>query len=70
MTYETSASNLQHLAIRMLSQTCSSSRCERNWSMIEYIHSKKRNRLEHQRFNDLVYVHCNLRLKQKYFSFL
>jgi hypothetical protein len=70
MTYGTSAPNLQHLAIRVLSQTCSSSGCERNWSMFEHIHSKKINRLEHQRLNDLVYVHCNLKLKQKYFSFL
>ncbi|XP_061958962.1 uncharacterized protein LOC133680161 [Populus nigra] len=31
MTYGTSAPNLQQLAIRVLSQTCSSSGCERNW---------------------------------------
>jgi len=43
MTYGTSAPNLQQLAIRVLSQTCSSSGCERNWSMFEHIHSKKRN---------------------------
>jgi hypothetical protein len=70
MTYGTSALNLQHLAIRVLSQTCSSSGCERNLSIFEHIHSKKRNRLEHQKLNDLIYVHCNLRLKEKYFSFL
>jgi hypothetical protein len=69
MTFGTSASNLQHLAIQVLSQTCSSSGCERNWRMFEHIHSKKRNRLEHQKLNDLVYVHSNLRLKQKYFLF-
>jgi steroid 5-alpha reductase family enzyme len=67
MTFGTSASNLQHLAIRVLSQTCSSSGW--NWRIFEHIHSKKRNRLEHQRLNDLVYVHSNLRLKQKYFLF-
>ncbi|KAL1309254.1 hypothetical protein AAHE18_17G164400 [Arachis hypogaea] len=59
--------NLQKLAIRVLSQTCSSSGCERNWSIFEHIHSKKRNRLEHQKLNDLVYVHYNLRLQQRYF---
>ncbi|MCL7043806.1 hypothetical protein MKW94_016597 [Papaver nudicaule] len=57
--------NLQKLAIRILSQTCSSSGCERNWSVFDRIHSKKRNRLEHQRLNDLVFVHYNLRLKTR-----
>ncbi|CAA3006185.1 uncharacterized protein LOC111412634 [Olea europaea subsp. europaea] len=46
MCYGCSATNLQTLAIRVLSQTCSSSGCERNWSIFEQIHSKKRNRLE------------------------
>lgn len=36
---------LQKLAVRILSQTCSSSGCERNWSVFEKIHNKKRNRL-------------------------
>lgn len=62
-----STPNLQKLAIRILSQTSSSSGCERNWSVFERIHTKKRNRLEHQRLNDLVYVHYNLRLKNRHF---
>lgn len=33
--------------------------------MFEHIHSKKRNRLEHQKLNDLVYVRYNLRLQQR-----
>ncbi|XP_073021727.1 uncharacterized protein [Primulina eburnea] len=49
-----SAPNMQNLAIKILSQTSSSSGCERNWSVFERIHTKKRNRLEHQRLNDLV----------------
>eukprot|EP00253_Pinus_taeda_P029528 PITA_29528 len=53
---------LQKLAIRILSQTCSSSGCERNWSVFEKIHNKKRNRLESQRLNDMVYIYYNLRL--------
>eukprot|EP00253_Pinus_taeda_P011626 PITA_11626 len=53
---------LQKLAIRILSQTCSSSGCECNWSVFEKIHNKKRNRLETQRLNDMVYVYYNLRL--------
>ncbi|XP_071935227.1 uncharacterized protein [Coffea arabica] len=56
---------LQKLAIKLLSQTSSSSGCERNWSVFERIHTKKRNRLEHQRLNDLVYIHYTLRLKNR-----
>lgn len=37
---------LQKLAVRVLGQTCSSSGCERNWSVFEKIHSKKRNKLK------------------------
>jgi hypothetical protein len=37
---------LQKLVVRVLSQTCSSSGCECNWSVFEKIHSKKRNMLE------------------------
>ncbi|CAN1729824.1 hypothetical protein LINPERHAP1_LOCUS735 [Linum perenne] len=53
---------LQNIAIKLLSQTASSSGCERNWSVFERIHTKRRNRLEHKRLSDLVFVHCwNLR---------
>ncbi|CAL0320144.1 unnamed protein product [Lupinus luteus] len=64
-SYGCGAPNLQQLAIRILSQTCSASGCERNWSVFEHIHSKKRNRLEHQKLNDLVYVRYNLHLQQR-----
>eukprot|EP00253_Pinus_taeda_P012842 PITA_12842 len=62
-SYGERAPNLQKLAIRILSQTCSSSRCERNWSVFEKIYAKKRNRLEFAHLNDLVYVHYNIRLR-------
>ena len=55
---------LQRFAIRVFSQTCSASRCERNWSVFEHIHTKKRNRLEQKRLNDLVFVQYNLRLRR------
>ena len=58
---------LQNFVVRILSQTASSSGCERNWSVFERIHTKRRNRLEHQRLNDLVYVHYNLRLRHRYY---
>ncbi|XP_034704909.1 uncharacterized protein LOC117928910 isoform X3 [Vitis riparia] len=57
--------DLQRLAVRILSQTCSVTRCETSWSMSERVHSKQRNRLEHQRLSDLIFVHYNLRLQEK-----
>ncbi|XP_054782640.1 uncharacterized protein LOC129289919 [Prosopis cineraria] len=63
--YGSSVPELQNLAMRILSQTSSSSGCERNWSLFERIHTKRRNRLEHQRLNDLVFTNYNLRLKHR-----
>ena len=65
-----SAPYFQKLAILIFSQTLSSSGCERNWNVFELIHTKKRNKLEHQRLNDLVYIHYNLQLKNRYIYFL
>nr|XP_023927344.1 uncharacterized protein LOC112038732 [Quercus suber] len=59
------APTLRKFAIRILSQTATPSGCERNWSVFEQIHTKRRNRLEHQRLNDLVFVHYNYRLKER-----
>ncbi|KAG6654115.1 hypothetical protein CIPAW_05G123500 [Carya illinoinensis] len=56
---------LQTFAICILSQCCSATGCERNWSICEFIHSKKRNRLEHKRLNDLVFVRYNLKLRER-----
>ncbi|XP_059638978.1 uncharacterized protein LOC132281276 [Cornus florida] len=53
---------LQTLAFKLLSQPASSSCCERNWSTYSLIQSIKRNRLTTSRAEDLVFVHCNLRL--------
>ncbi|XP_028108499.1 uncharacterized protein LOC114307307 [Camellia sinensis] len=52
-------------AIKVFSLTCSSSGCERNWSVFEHLYSKKRNRLE-QRLNDLVFVKYNRTLRFRY----
>ncbi|XP_060196903.1 uncharacterized protein LOC132626153 isoform X2 [Lycium barbarum] len=58
--------NLQQRAIRVLSLTCSASGCERNWSVFEHIHTKKRNRLELSRLNNLVYIKYNRTLRRHY----
>ncbi|KAJ8630942.1 hypothetical protein MRB53_024265 [Persea americana] len=63
--YASDYPELQRFAIRILSQTCSGIRCERNWSMFERIHASKRNRLEQKRLNDLLFIHYNLRLQQR-----
>ncbi|KAF7835821.1 uncharacterized protein G2W53_010680 [Senna tora] len=63
--YGGSAPFLQKIAIRVLSQTASSSGCERNWSFFERVHTKKRNRLEHQRLSDHIFITYNLRLANR-----
>ncbi|KAK8546669.1 hypothetical protein V6N12_027444 [Hibiscus sabdariffa] len=55
--------NLQNLAIRILSQTCSSIGCKPNKISMEEMHDT-RNFLERQRLADLVFVQYNLYLRQ------
>ena len=56
---------LQKLALRLVSQCCSSSGCECNWSTFALVHTKVRNRLSHKKLHKLVYVNYNLRLRLK-----
>ncbi|MCO5558172.1 hypothetical protein L7F22_011750 [Adiantum nelumboides] len=63
--YGKDAPLLQGLAIKLMSQVVSASTSERNWSTYGFIHSDKRNRLEHQMADDLVYVHSNLHLQSR-----
>ena len=53
----TNAPNLRNIAVNVLSQTTTTSGCERNWSTFNLIHIKRRNRLRIARLNDLVFVH-------------
>ncbi|KAL6990191.1 hypothetical protein U1Q18_052600 [Sarracenia purpurea var. burkii] len=57
--------DLQRIAVRILSQTCSSFGCEHSWSIYDQIHSQRRNRLGQKRLNDSIYVHYNLRLRER-----
>ncbi|KAK2641469.1 hypothetical protein Ddye_023232 [Dipteronia dyeriana] len=57
--------DLQWVAKTILALTTSSSWCERNWSTFERIHTKKRNRLDVDRLNNLVYVQFNAKLINK-----
>ncbi|WOL09084.1 hypothetical protein Cni_G17837 [Canna indica] len=56
-------------AKRIVSLCCSSFECERNWSTFEFIHTKKKNRLLHQRLNDLVYVQYNRKIAMRFQKF-
>ena len=58
--YGVETPELQHFAIRVLSQGSSASPCERNWSSFNHSQTKKRHRLLSSRLEDLVYVRNNL----------
>ncbi|KAJ6838024.1 uncharacterized protein M6B38_322285 [Iris pallida] len=64
-TYGGGCPNLARLAIRILSQTCSSKGFERNRVAFEQIHDRRTNVLEHRRLCDLLFVRYNLRLQQR-----
>lgn len=57
--------DLQRLAVRIVSQTCSVSSCKKSWAMFRSITSKQRNQLESQKLNDLMFVHYNLQLQER-----
>lgn len=61
-SYGNECPELQRFAIRVLSLTCTSSGCERNWSAFEMVHTKRRKRLHQRKMNDLVFVMCNMKL--------
>ena len=54
---------LRKLAMRILSQTASSSACERNWSTFALVHTKQRNRLAYKRLEELVFCSYNMKLQ-------
>ena len=61
--YENQTTTLRNLAIKFLSQTASSSACERNWSTFALIHTKQRNRLAYLWLQQLVFCYYNMKLK-------
>ncbi|XP_051149227.1 uncharacterized protein LOC127263948 [Andrographis paniculata] len=65
--YGDKAPNFRKIALKVLSQTCTSSGCERDWSTWSLIHTKLRNRLAIEKLHKLVYVHYNMRLRVKIF---
>ncbi|XP_050386685.1 uncharacterized protein LOC126803001 [Argentina anserina] len=63
--YGDSAPLLQRVAIRILSQVCSSFTFEKHWSAFQQIHSEKRNKIDRETLNDLVYINYNLKLSRQ-----
>ena len=56
---------LQRIAMRILSQTCSSIGCEHNWSSFDRVYTTRLNHFAQKKLNDVTYVHYNLRLKER-----
>ena len=54
--------HLQRIALRVLSQDCSSSASERNWSAWGLVQTKRRNRLSFSQMKKILYVQTNLRI--------
>ena len=61
--YGNHAPTLRNLTLKVISQTASSSACEKNWSTFALIHTKQRNQLAYPRLQQLVFCYCNMKLK-------
>lgn len=56
---------LQRIAVRILSQTCSSVVCEHNWTIHDQLSTPKCNALAQKKLDDTIYIHYNLRLREQ-----
>ena len=65
LNFGASVPELQCLAVRVLSQTASSSDAERNWSLFGFVQNKRCCRLKTATMDKLVYIHANTRLLDK-----
>ena len=65
LTFGATKPCLQKAAINILSQSPTSSACERNWSTYDWVMSKKRNRLAPANAEKLVYIFHNTRAIRK-----
>ncbi|CAL0319479.1 unnamed protein product [Lupinus luteus] len=63
--YGDSAPALQRVSIRILSQVCSTFSFQRQWSTFRQIHSEKRNKIDREILNDIVYINYNLKLARQ-----
>ncbi len=58
-------SDLMCLALKVVLLPCSASACEHSWSIEDWIHSKRRNRLGQDLVERLVRAHTNLKLEHR-----
>ena len=65
VNFGASVPELQSFAVRVLSQTASSSEAERNWSLFGFVQSKRRCSLKPTTMEKLVFIHANTRLIEK-----
>ena len=61
--YENHAPTLRNLALKVISQTASSSACERNWNTFALIYIKQRNRIAYPRLQKLDFCYYYMKLK-------
>ncbi|XP_026384933.1 uncharacterized protein LOC113280537 [Papaver somniferum] len=66
ITFGSEIPNLQKFAKRVLGLTTLASPCETNWSAFKNLHTKKRNRSDHEKLNDLVYVQYKKRIRKRF----
>jgi Protein of unknown function (DUF 659)/hAT family C-terminal dimerisation region len=65
LNFGASVPELQSFAVRVLSQTATSSEAERNWSLFGFVQNKRRCSLKTTTMDKLVYIHANTRLVDK-----
>ncbi|GBG67037.1 hypothetical protein CBR_g78818 [Chara braunii] len=53
---------LQKIAMRVMAMWSTATPCERNWSSLDLVHSKRRNNLSSESVAKLVYIHWNMQL--------
>ncbi|GMH08924.1 hypothetical protein Nepgr_010764 [Nepenthes gracilis] len=59
-----SAPVLQRVAIRILSQACSTYTLDKQWSTFQQLHHEKRNKIDKEALSDLIYINYNLKLSR------
>ncbi|GBG86182.1 hypothetical protein CBR_g41086 [Chara braunii] len=61
-TYGGDVPDLQAIAIKVMGMWSTATPAERNWSSMDFVHSKRRNSLKPETLEKLVYIHWNMQL--------
>ncbi|GBG78565.1 hypothetical protein CBR_g27789 [Chara braunii] len=61
-TYGGDVPDLQAIAIKVMGMWSTTTPAERNWSSMDFVHSKRRNNLKPETLEKLVYIHWNMQL--------